>query len=99
MDETYRMLGRERQADLDREAARWELARTGSSRPSIALMMWRTATRAARSIVGPLRRSQPVGKSRVAELLSTDAEKSETAALAQDARLNDSSQLELRIIG
>jgi hypothetical protein len=83
MDETYRMLGRERQADLDREAARWNLARTRNSRPSIAMMIWRTATRAAaRSIAGPLRRSQPVGKSRAAAVLLTDAEKAETAALA-----------------
>jgi hypothetical protein len=33
MDETYRMLGREHQADLDREAARRSLARRSAPRP------------------------------------------------------------------
>jgi hypothetical protein len=33
MDETYRMLGRERQADLDREAARRGLASRAAPRP------------------------------------------------------------------
>jgi hypothetical protein len=33
MDETYRMLGRERQADLDREAQKHHLAAVAGPRP------------------------------------------------------------------
>ena len=49
MDEMYRMLGRERQADLDREALRWQQAAALRNRPSVAITLWRAiATHAPR---------------------------------------------------
>jgi hypothetical protein len=41
MDEMYRMLGRERRADLDREALKWQRATKLRKRPAIALGIWR----------------------------------------------------------
>jgi hypothetical protein len=41
MDEMYRMLGRERRADLDREALKWQRATKLRKRPAIALRIWR----------------------------------------------------------
>ena len=49
MDETYRMLGREHQADLEREADRRRLAATargtkaGRALPKITLRRWKRA--------------------------------------------------------
>jgi hypothetical protein len=47
MDEIYRMLGRERQADLDREALAWQHARALRSQPSLAIGLWRALAKHA----------------------------------------------------
>jgi len=68
LDEMYRMLGRERQADLDREALRWQQAAALRSRPSVAITLWRAiATHAPRPASSkPARRAYRSGEDRAA---------------------------------
>lgn len=56
MDETYRMLGREHQADLDREAARCSLASRLPHHPRNRFALLSGLVAVARALVGVARR-------------------------------------------
>jgi hypothetical protein len=58
MDETYRMLGREHQADLDREAVRRSLATQAAPRPRQPFSLLRRLTSAAPALVRRVRTAQ-----------------------------------------